>query len=95
MNKSAQKSINSSAEEIDKADEELEKNPANVDALLKRANHYYILGEIPLATNDYNAAVSLSPQSAKVFRARAAFFDAIGDKEKAKLDNAQAEKLPH
>lgn len=81
--------------EISKADDELEKNPQNVDALLQRAHGFYVIGEVEAASQDYNSAVAAQPQSAKVYRERAAFYESIGDTGLAKKDKQQAEKLGH
>ena len=79
--------------EIEKADAELEENPRNLDALLKRAHGYYDIGEMDAAAEDYHNAVKLFPDQARVYRERAAFYEAMGDAASAKKDKEQADRM--
>jgi tetratricopeptide (TPR) repeat protein len=92
---SSNSEMDSAVVRIERAGKDLERNPKDVDALLKRAHNLYVLGEVEAAAEDYNSAVALLPQSSKVYRERATFYESIGDIELAKKDRQQADKLGH
>ncbi len=54
-----------------------------------RGRAYYKLGNYETAIENYSQAIKISPKS-KYYLARAAAYEALGDKEKAALDNVSA-----
>lgn len=72
----------------------LARNPHDVEARVRRADAYQQILNSRAALEDYNVAIELRPQ-AEYFKKRALAFDALGEYEKAKADQAEASRLAH
>ncbi|HEY9784155.1 MAG TPA: hypothetical protein V6D17_02050 [Candidatus Obscuribacterales bacterium] len=78
---------------IDQTTGDLDSEPQNTEALLKRAEASYVVGDVESALADYNAAIAREPRSPEIYRRRAHFYESIGEMGKAQHDRLVADQL--
>jgi tetratricopeptide (TPR) repeat protein len=82
-----------SQKQIDAANRQLQKNPQDVVAYLKRGRGYYGLKEYSAGLNDANRSISLNPKNAEGYRLRADIHQKMGDLISAEVDRKQYQQV--
>jgi tetratricopeptide (TPR) repeat protein len=82
-----------SQKKIDLANRQLQQNPNNISAYLKRGRGYYGLQKYALALNDADRVITLDPNNSEAYRLRSEVHLRMGDLAGAKKDLQQSQTL--